>query len=197
MTSAKNWRIHIKYIWNCTKWFWKIQSVYNKGTSNCICSYHLSKKWSWGHSGCSAVGWNGKGCDDWQPLRGSQLVQNSTGNVLAKLLLTCCPIRDRGGTREVFKKRGIHTYTHRRHNTQSHPYAHSGTMLSCTVYTPQNVHKRTLRQTLSWFLHETDNTKHTQTDLSPLFLILASNRLYNTLLLKEAQRSYINKPYVR
>lgn len=159
-----------------------------KGTSDCIYSYHLNTKWSWGHSGCSAVGWNGKGCGDWQPLRGSQLVQNSTGNVLAKLLLTCCPIRDRGGTREVFKKRGIHTYTHRSHDTQSHPCARSGAVPS--LHGTHAADVNIWRQTLSWFLHET----HTDWFIT-YFLILASNRLYNTLLLKEAQWSYINNPY--
>lgn len=154
-------------MWNCTKWLWKIQPVCNKGTSNCICSYHLHKRRSWGHSGCSAVGWNGKGCDDWQPFfQGSQLVQNRTGNVLAKLLLTCCPIRDRGETQEVFKKRGIHTNTHHRAThtaltvTSVRSQWHTAKQ-ACTVYV---IHCRLiLRQTLSWLwvLYESDNKAYT------------------------------------
>lgn len=32
------------------------------------------------------------------PSEAASRIKISTGNVLAKLLLTCCPIRDRGGT---------------------------------------------------------------------------------------------------
>ena len=167
--------------------------------SQCIIKRHQTvfvhiiwiKREAAGHRGRSTLRWNGKGCDDWQPLRGSQLVQNSTGNVLVKLLLTCCPIWDRGGTWEVFKKRGIHTQTHTQHSdpytqhTQSHTYAHSEQASFIKLYRYWHDF------CINWKL------KIDKDWLITYFIILASITLYNTFLLKGAQWSYRNKliPY--
>lgn len=73
--------------------------MYNKETANCICSYHLNKKSEAGATAAvELLDEIGKAVVTDNPSDAASWFKNSTGNVLAKLLLTCCPIRDRGGT---------------------------------------------------------------------------------------------------
>lgn len=117
------------------------------------------------------------------PSNAASWFKNSTGNVLAKLLLTCCPIRDRGGTWEVFKKRGTHTYAHCRHNTQCriHMLTEARWRAPLLMYTNTFEHKHC------------QDVCITILRCIACVLILAGYKLYNTLKLLDAEWSYINK----
>lgn len=151
------------------------------------------KTWSWGHSGCSAVGWMGKVVMTDNPSEAASWLKNSTGNVLAKLLLTCCPIDGIEGEREKYLSTGVYTHKHTSltQHTVTSVCSHNAKLVQYKHCRCTQTHFKTNSVIISAW-----NCKH-ETLIYHLFYHFSKKQIIWHITAEEAQWSYINKPYGR